>query len=65
VKLLQRLDYWFFDLPAYALGAMAGFAIGTYLLHWSLGLLGAALVVLGLRAISPAIDRLLGRGASK
>lgn len=54
-------EFLVIDIWAYLLAAVAGFAIGTYLLHWSAGLALAVAIVVGMRALTPAFRRLLGK----
>lgn len=55
------IEFLVIDLWAYVLAAVAGFAIGTYLLHWSAGLALAVAIVVGMRSLTPAFQRLLGQ----
>jgi hypothetical protein len=55
------IDFLILDLWAYLLAAVASFAIGTYLLHWSAGLALSVAIIIGMRSMTPAFQRLLGK----
>ncbi|MBB5202953.1 hypothetical protein HNQ51_000246 [Inhella inkyongensis] len=59
MSLGKQLDFWLIEVPAYALAAVAAFMIVSHWLSWPLGLVAAVAVILGLRALGPAVHRLL------
>ncbi len=54
-------EFMVFDFWAYALTAVAGFVIGTFLLHWTAGMALSFAIILGMRSMTPAFCRLLGK----
>jgi hypothetical protein len=53
MKRIAKIGNLLLDLQLYSLAALCAFLIGTYVVHWSLGLLMAVAVVTGMRALTP------------